>query len=301
MGGDGGTIAVNRRYLRAANLGASAGDSRVALEDERASQSYAMKHCRISSSPLVDNEIVCCDLGFLYLKEKVVNMLLARRTGTGTKTETETLTGSQQHSLPHVRNLSDVYPVVFSTGGVNNPTCPVTNTSLNGVQPCFVVRCDDPTTPSNGTVLSEKAIKEIGVTNLQDYGPFQVANLVKLCMTKEEVNAKRTALMEKQNEEKEENERKKREKREKKEKKKRKAEAKTISNGGEMGKVLPPSNTKKKLKSAPVDVAVVVQPRVPPKSAAYQSIFNTDSLRGENKTAGQKANDLFACSGGRRY
>jgi len=152
MGGDGGVIAVNRKFMRAAKFGASTATSGAAKENDRENRSYAMKNCKLSGCVLTDDNIVCCDYGWLYDKESVIEALLERM---GKDT---TSSNDADGDLGHIRSLKDIYPVCFTSGGVENPTCPVTGVSLNGVQPCFAIKRAD---GNGGCVISDRAVKVI--------------------------------------------------------------------------------------------------------------------------------------------
>lgn len=68
--------------------------------------------------------------------------------------------------------------------------CPVTKVEFNGPQPFVVIW-------STGFVVSEKAIKEVGIDGLQDeYGPFTALDIIKLIPLESEMDAQRTAMHE---------------------------------------------------------------------------------------------------------
>ena len=78
MGGDGGVIAVNRKFMRAAKFGSSSSSNTKPLGNEREARSYAMRHCSASGEALRDGDIVCCEYGVLYGREGVVGQMLER-------------------------------------------------------------------------------------------------------------------------------------------------------------------------------------------------------------------------------
>jgi len=129
--------------------------------------------------------IVACPYGNLYLKEEAVLALMRRRSAS---TDEDAANAAELGS--HIRGLKDLYDVRFSPGC----TCPITGLDLSsGSQPCFVIvpnkvkKKSKNKEASSGdavegvNVLSEKAIKQMGVDSLQEeYGPFEERNLVRL-------------------------------------------------------------------------------------------------------------------------
>jgi hypothetical protein len=112
----------------------------------------------------------------------------------------------------HIRGLKDLYPVRFQilklqdessvAGGGGSlargesssyvPVCPVTGAVLNGTQPAFLLvtsskpkknkqTSTDEVEQDRPNVISERAIKEIGIEALQsDFGPFDSENMIRL-------------------------------------------------------------------------------------------------------------------------
>lgn len=152
MGGDGGTKAVNRAYLRGAGAASTTGDhpslhhNNNGADKHMAAQeaSRAMQYCYISDQPLQFNDdnnnsssitssqllstskIVTCRYGRLYNKEAAIEALLQRRQRTkSTKaaaiaaTTSEAITTEndvlQSRLGRHIRGLKDLYPVRFQT------------------------------------------------------------------------------------------------------------------------------------------------------------------------------------------
>lgn len=206
MGGDGGVVATNRRYMRGAGSASLTGDSKRAssssiAEAERESMLEIMKTCAITGNPLNYNEeIVSCPYGKLYGKEAAVKALLRR-------IETEKQNNDNHHEQKidlgwHIRGLKDLQPVRFhlaSSMGKDEikktPICPITSIELNGLQPAFLIvkkkikkkkketKINDQDKDENEqpNVLSEKAIKTMGIEALQEeYGPFEQDDLIRL-------------------------------------------------------------------------------------------------------------------------
>ena len=81
MGGDGGVIASNRRYMRGAGTADHTGDvsrsnSGADADVVRQEAARAMRFCALSQKPLEDGAaIVACPYGRLYLKEAALEAL----------------------------------------------------------------------------------------------------------------------------------------------------------------------------------------------------------------------------------
>ena len=193
MGGDGGVIASNRKYVSdkydkvlwvdaKLNVGLTAGrlfliqmrgagtadhtgdaghktgfvDPAVEKEELR----RTMSTCAISGEPLRFGKetIVACPYGRLYHKEAAVKALIKRK-----QEESDTIG-------PHVRGLKDLKEVRFhlttSADGTTVPVCPIRGSELNGQIPAIALI-------PGGTVnvISEKALKEMGSEILEEYGP----------------------------------------------------------------------------------------------------------------------------------
>lgn len=201
MGGDGGVIASDRRFMRGAGSADHTGDSKRAsaaeiAEAEKESQIQTMQTCAISGSRLDYNDVVACPLGKLYEREAAVQALLKR-----IETKEGANFGGKQISPTdlgwQVRGLKDLYPVRFrlikkrvKNEEVNIPICPITAAELNGLQPAYLVvktkKKNKKDKASNiedegPNVLSDKAIKEMGIEALQDeYGPFEKNDLIRI-------------------------------------------------------------------------------------------------------------------------
>lgn len=221
MGGDGGVIASDRRYMRGAGNADHTGDSNRAskaaiAEAEREAQVEAMTTCALTGSSFVsDNykhDIVACPLGRLYNRESIVEVLLRlklEQKGKEASTSTETKDVGW-----HIRGLKDLYPVRFQltkkmSNGKNTrvPICPIINVELNGIQPAILIVSkkkkkkdkQEYSEERNGpNVLSEKAIKEMGIDALQEeYGPFEKNDMIKLAPSPSALKELKATLKEK--------------------------------------------------------------------------------------------------------
>eukprot|EP00986_Skeletonema_menzelii_P020544 scaffold31586_cov160-Skeletonema_menzelii.AAC.3 len=182
-------------------------------------------------------DIVVCPYGKLYKREEALEALLRRSqqiNNGGGGSDVAGALGS------HVRGMKDLHPVRFyvtdsasSSGGNGNgngrgttarytATCPITSADIgSGNVPSFVIvrsknpkskdkkkdsssNNDDETTgvEFGPNVISERAIKEMGVEGLQsEYGPFEEKNMIRLAPPKaggafEEIQRKWEARME---------------------------------------------------------------------------------------------------------
>ena len=163
MGGDGGTIQVGRKFLRGQE------EQKHESKDVRYEQKVRSENCAQSSLPLVE-PIVACELGHLYSKECLLTALVDK-------------TLSKANS--HVRGLKDIRQLVLhaatSSGAAacvddeaaSKYMCPITQQPFNGVLPFVFIW-------TTGHVLSEKAVAELGVEALQEYGPFTADDVIRL-------------------------------------------------------------------------------------------------------------------------
>lgn len=159
MGGDGGTKAVNRSYLRGAGSATTTADAArtnkkgdPAVDQEEAAR--AMRFCALTDQPLNfgASSIVTCPYGRLYNKEAAVEALIRRKQQ---PEKEEGLLGS------HIRGLKDLYDVRFQIGKDDkNPTplCPVTGRELNGKTPSYALI---PGNDGDVNVVSEYALKQL--------------------------------------------------------------------------------------------------------------------------------------------
>lgn len=200
MGGDGGVIASNRRYMRGAGTADHTGDEKYNSSGTTKGQNNTtgdalerIRTCAITKSPFVFSSsatattggggsiIVACPYGRLYHKEAAIESLLrSHRTELG----------------DHVRGLKDLFNVRFHTITTKNkrnhnnnnatttttsPACPVTGVEFNGHIPAILLvqigSSSSNSTENNNNntpnVLSSSAIKEMNMESLQEeYGPF---------------------------------------------------------------------------------------------------------------------------------
>lgn len=160
MGGDGGTIQVGRKFLRGQE------EQKHESKDARYEQKVRSENCAQSSLPLVE-PIVACELGHLYSKECLLTALVDK-------------TLSKANS--HVRGLKDIrqlvlHPTTSSAGADDEAAskymCPITQQPFNGILPFVFIW-------TTGHVLSEKAVAELGIESLQEYGPFTADDVIRL-------------------------------------------------------------------------------------------------------------------------
>lgn len=164
MGGDGGVIASDRRYMRGAGTADHTADASRGSTEVSAKQMVQelMTLCYLTKNPLnfKDNQVVADPYGRLYHKEAVVEALLRRKQSSGSKDE---LGG-------HIRGLKDLHALRFSLSGTNTPICPVTGVDLNGINAAIFVYDKE----ENANVISERAIKELGKDALkEEYGQME--------------------------------------------------------------------------------------------------------------------------------
>jgi hypothetical protein len=158
MGGDGGVIASNRRYMRGAGTAEPKEHRDEALE--RDEMARAMQVCAASSQLLqfTRQTIVTCPYGNLYHKEAAVEALLRR------KQDDDAVLGD------HIRGLKDLHEVRFHLTTDNIPTCPITGRELNGNIPAVALI---PGKPGLCNVVSERGMQEMGDDFVIEYGPVE--------------------------------------------------------------------------------------------------------------------------------
>lgn len=261
MGGDGGVIASDRRFMRGAGSADHTGDSTRAsaaeiAEAEKESQIQTMRTCAISGSRLDYKDVVVCPLGKLYEREAAVQALLKR-----IESKESANLGDNQTSPTdlgwQVRGLKDLRPArfrlikkVIKNEELNIPICPITGAELNGLQPAYLVvktkKKNKKDKSSNNedegpNVLSDKAIKEMGVEALQDeYGPFEKNDLIRIAPPTKIMDDIKSKIKEKREVEKA-----------LKSSKKKKRKKDTGSNSERTKQILPES-IPKKMKAVPV-------------------------------------------------
>mmetsp|Transcript_13474 Transcript_13474/g.19860 ORF Transcript_13474/g.19860 Transcript_13474/m.19860 type:complete len:264 (-) Transcript_13474:35-826(-) len=160
MGGDGGVIASNRRYMRGAGTANCTADnaSHDKKETEKQVRHELMTLCYLTKLPLQfsTQQIVADPYGRLYHKEQAVEALLRRKTQGVDELGT------------HIRGLKDLKVARFHLQNGNKPICPVTNVELNGSQKAYLL---PNTSNENVNVISERAIQEMGAEALcSEYG-----------------------------------------------------------------------------------------------------------------------------------
>ena len=186
MGGDGGVIASNRKYMRGAGTADHTGDSSRSSRGEkqvsdRADALERMTTCALTKAPLQFGKqaIVVCPFGRLYHKEAAVEALLRRKQSQDSSVDNNMVNKSGIDELgAHIRGLKDLHDARFSIiektdqeGALQLPSCPVTGQEFNGQQPVFLLT---PGNPEMVNVLSQRAFKEMGKDALQtEYGPFK--------------------------------------------------------------------------------------------------------------------------------
>ena len=124
-------------------------------------------------------------MGNLYNTEAIITALLEKKIGV---------------ALSHIRGMKDLKKLkLFHNQNYSTEqevdgelpamfSCPITKMEFNGNHPFVAIW-------TTGYVLSEKAIKELGIDSLQEeYGPFTADDLVRLIPTSFETEAQ-TALM----------------------------------------------------------------------------------------------------------
>ena len=221
MGGDGGTVSTNRRYLRGAGSASHTADAKrsggAPTDDERERLLQVMTTCTITGAALdltgSSGDIVACPYGRLYNREAAVQALL-RRMESGAAAAASGADGkaAEPDIGYHCRGLKDLYPVRFQVtqkdenGSGSGPkyaaVCPLTGVELNGSSPAILIVKNKPPKKKKSkdndkaalasesdadvspNVLSERAIREVGVDSLQEeYGPFDMDNCIRLAPT----------------------------------------------------------------------------------------------------------------------
>jgi hypothetical protein len=142
--------------------------------------------CAQSSERLLASDpIVVCELGHLFKKEAILSALLNK---------------SLNPAYSHIRGMRDLKTMIATP----NPSlatvdeslkastplfiCPVTQMEFTGLTPFVVIW-------STGYLLSEKAIREIGIESLQaEYGPFIASDIVKLIPSEDELRLQRKEM-----------------------------------------------------------------------------------------------------------
>jgi hypothetical protein len=212
MGGDGGVVASNRKYMRGAGTADhTANSAKNATLDpalEREELVAQMHTCAVSGQPLqlgrsssssssndknhpassaststsTRSTVVCCPYGRLYYKEAVVEALLLRK---------KQNKDDDDHRIRHIRGLKDLHPVRFHFVD-SVPFCPITGVELNGQVAAYVLvpgrvvigggggggddnnDGEDKSAAYTPNVVSERAFKQLGEQALvEEYGPME--------------------------------------------------------------------------------------------------------------------------------
>jgi hypothetical protein len=169
MGGDGGVVATNRKFMRGAGQADLMGDAqRYKAESQKVNAHEAMTTCALTRTKVSKDSILVADAyGRLYHKEAAVQALLQRKSGG------EDALGEQ------VRKLSDLYAVRFhydddndnnDDNAIGKSTCPITGKVLQGGIPAILLV---PGNVENPNVVSEGALQQLTNDELeQEYGPI---------------------------------------------------------------------------------------------------------------------------------
>eukprot|EP00980_Cylindrotheca_fusiformis_P008530 scaffold1807_cov140-Cylindrotheca_fusiformis.AAC.22 len=194
MGGDGGVVATNRKYMRGAGSADHTGDyDRNNNNSKEHNALEAMTTCALTKTPLFSKKknnsnnnngpIVACCFGRLYHKEAAVEALLSKKKVTTAAIVDSTKKNNKPSSSllgDHIRKLSDLYDVRFhrdeestqkrSSGTAVPITCPVTGKTLQGIIPAILLVPGKPDTPN---VLSASALQQLSKEELElEYGPI---------------------------------------------------------------------------------------------------------------------------------
>ena len=175
MGGDGGVIANDRRFIRGIQSDAALSDGKNVTRHQIMRSKICAQSCQVLSEP-----IVACELGNMYSKEALLESFLNK-----------TLNPSNSH----IRGLKDIKQLKLTRNPISSIDsdsaiyiCPVTNMEFNGIHPFIYIW-------STGWVLSEKAIKEIGINALQpEYGPFATDDIVRLLPLESDLDEQRNHM-----------------------------------------------------------------------------------------------------------
>lgn len=167
MGGDGGTYVTGRQFIRACKTDLETEDASKSVKDK---QRRRATHCA-QSGLLLEEPVVMCQLGNLFNKEVILDALINK---------------CLNSHFSHIRGLKDVKQVIFTNNpaftsqdhelSLENPpatyVCPITRQDFNGCHPFVLIW-------TTGWLLSEKALREMGVGTLQtEYGPFSQEDIV---------------------------------------------------------------------------------------------------------------------------
>lgn len=328
MGGDGGTVAANRKWLRGAGAASHTADAkrggRASAEGERERLLQTMTTCHITGATLLcmlpreTTTVVSDAYGRLYAREAAVEALIRRREAPAATSSAASPTGAEAAEPDigwHVRGLKDLHPVRFqvtrrgdAATGSHIAVCPLTGVELNGSTPALLIvqrkagkdDGDRFAARVGPNVLSERAIREVGVGDLQaEYGPFEYpADCIRLAPPASELDKIKQHLDARRKKER-------KEKRDKKGKdgerdaKKRKKERKGKAESGPTmrGKAVAVENARSASASGSggSTVAVVARANVAAAVATSSALSSLFSDRGKGSTpADERAKNLFS-------
>lgn len=189
-------LAMQRKFMR--GMGHKMNEKPSEEMSKRARALIRLRCCAISNEALTE-PVVACELGNLFNKEAVIRSLLER---------------TLNQAFEHIRGMKDLIECKFTVdpdhkdlqllegasetkgadldeeevGGCRY-ICPVTRVEMNAKYPFVVIR---PT----GWVLSDKAVREIGIEQLQEeYGPFTAEDVIRLAPEEEEEGVLRERML----------------------------------------------------------------------------------------------------------
>lgn len=184
MGGDGGVIAAQRKFIRGTKDITDNNDKLQHSIYNQENQKNRSKMCSLSNEKLI--EPICMDeLGNLYNKEAILKYLLSQSKTTSTAPMELTIENNG-NTFGHIRTLKDVCTVEFtkntnvddeksatSNTSISNYICPITLIEFNGLTRfCAVwfyenIQNQISNKNKRGVVISEKGLKLINnQTNL---------------------------------------------------------------------------------------------------------------------------------------
>lgn len=182
MGGDGGVLPTGRKFIR--GCGKSIEDKKEDGRNVTRAQIMRTTICAQSSELLIE-PIVACEMGNLYNKEAILLAFLDK---------------TLNPLYAHIRGMKDIKTMKFTANpayslfkdlegdSCSKYLCPVTNIEFNGIYPFYVIW-------TTGLVISEKAVKVIGIDGLQqDYGSFVQEDLVRIIPCENELIAQKTSM-----------------------------------------------------------------------------------------------------------
>ncbi|GMH73706.1 hypothetical protein TL16_g06261 [Triparma laevis f. inornata] len=192
MGGDGGVIAVNRKYMRGTSTSLEAKTGRGAASHKVKSvvqdRLETMTTCKLTGEQLKESAVKCDPLGRFYDSSAVVEELLRLKQTKETR------------DWP-IQGLSDLTTVNWS------PTmeCYLTGSSvMTGSIPCYIVSSG----PQSGSCITAQAVKEMGAEIVE-------GDLIKVMADEEESKTIMDRLTEERHVKQQKKDKKKKKKREK--------------------------------------------------------------------------------------